>query len=333
MVSISESTAEELENIAVNNDIELDKVREKFKDRYENLQERSDWSDEKVEQFALRTTRTYALKNSRVSSDDVELLVVGGNVRNGRNGDYFNGTALVDDDPESDGGRPKLGEVIVNDDALLPDIYDGFQEVGNVVKGEFSVAEGDLDGHVRLFGVDETELEVVEPDDGTRQELIGEIRNYVPQATIADIADNLSGQTRNEDGDVYTVTSDIRRIEGDIYDGYKNPDKGNGAYTIRDETVFDEEDIVQSPVHDEENASENATPGLTCWTDPNLMDYGTESICEFFGTLSQNDDGEIQMNVHGIVPVLEEEYDGYTDNSSNEEQEQVETSNVDRTEI
>jgi len=335
MVDVTAETAESLEETAENNDVEHDLLLEKFKEKYNELQERSDWSDEKVEKMALRTARSKAVKQSRTPSSHIEMLAIGGDVREGRNGDYFNGTALVDTDPDSEEGRPQLGEIIVNEEHLLEDMYQAFSQVGNVVEGEFSVSEGDLDNHLRVFQVDNTEVEYSRPDN--REPLYNEIRELVPETDIESIADDLSGQTRSDDGDMYTISSDVRRIEGDIYDGYKNPEEGNGTYTIRDDTVFDEEDIVDSSVHNSESANENATPGLTCWTDPNKMEFGSGSVCEFIGTLTTSDDGEVMMNVDGIIPILTEEYDGYTDESSSDSatagDEQVDTSNVSRQEI
>jgi hypothetical protein len=269
-----------------------------------------------------------------VSSEEVELLTVGGEIRNSDNGDWFSGTAILDDEQSEDGGMTRLSEVVVYDEDLIDDVYNAFDQVGNVVRGDFSVSDADLGNQARVFSVDTTELDVTRPDN--RDDMVEEVKKHVDEVTIENIADNLTGQTRNDDGNLYTVNSDIRRIEGDIYDGYKNPDTGVGTYTIRDDTVFDEEDIVDSVVYDEEAANENATPGLTCWCDPNKMEFGSESVCEFFGTVTQNDDGEVTMNVHGIVPVYAEEYDGYTDQSDETPapaQEQVDTSNVDRTEI
>lgn len=340
-MEISESTADKLEDLAeraaesLDTDVTLEEVQDEFKEQHEEVSGSSEGlPDEKVERIAYRKTRTAVLSSDRMPTEDVELLTVGGEIRESDNGEWFSGTAVLDDSPDEDGGMTRLCEVVVYEGELIHEMYDGFDQVGNVVRGDFSVSDADIGNQARVFSDDGTEIDVTRPDD--RDELVEEVRDHVDEVTIENIADNLSGQTRNEDGDMYTVNSDIRRLEGDIYDGYKNPDAGNGAYTIRDDTVFDEEDIVDSSVYDEESANENATPGMTCWCDPNKMEFGSESICEFFGTVTQSDDGEVMMNVHGIVPVYVEEYDGYVDESSESSvpsQEQVDTSNVDRTEI
>jgi hypothetical protein len=338
MVEVSEDTVDSLETLAEDNDVEFDAVRETFKEKYEEVGDKAvgEVSDEKLEQLALRATRTAELSDSRVPTNGVEMLTVGGSVRNWNNGDTFVGKALVDLEPDTDEGRNFLSTVIIDgSDVSLGEVVDAFGDVGNIVSGEFSVSEAHTDKFRVLNSSEDTELNVQKPDD--RGPMIEEIRNVVPETTIRDITDNLSQTERTDDGDVYPASFgvDIRRMTVDIYDGYKNPSEGNGTYTVRDDTVFDEDDIVESPVFDSDNAGENATPGLTCWADPSMMEYGTGSVVEMFGTVSKNEDGIASMNVDGIVPIMVEgEFDGYEDNSSDEAPEREQTSsNVDRTSI
>lgn len=337
MVSVSESTADELEAIAEKKEVELDDVRETFKEKYNDLSENSQGlPDEKLEELALRTTRTATLSSDRISTEDVEMLTVGGSIREWSNGDSFVGKALVDQHPDSEEGKERLASVIVDSDHMeLTEVYDAFSEVGNIVEGNFSVSEADIEPFLVLNSGDNTTIEVTKPDD--RGPLLEEIRNAVPETSLASAAEDLSATTRDDDGDVYPANFgvDIRRIEADVYDGYKNPDTNLGIYTIRDDTLFDEEDIADSDVYDAETANENATPGMTCFGDSDDMEHGTGSVLEIYGVLQQSDDG-VQMNIDGIVPVYSEEFDGYVDSSDDEEDsgrgEAVET-NADRTQI
>jgi WD40 repeat protein len=338
MVEVTEETIEQLENIAENDDVPLEEVQEKFKQKYEEVEERSSAVDEEtIEKIALRQLRTESLAGNRVPTDEIEMLTIGGDVRETSNGDMFFGTAVVDESPNDDSSSASLGSVRIFDEDLSHEIYDAFDHVGNVVSGEFTVSEGDLQGHVEVSDGDDTEFEVHRPDD--RNPLIEEIRSYVPEVSIETIADNLTRQTRGEDGNMYQVSSDIYRIQADVYDGYKNPDTGTGIYTLRDDTVFDEEDIVESPVFDGENANENATPGLTCFFDPNKMEWGSSAIVEFFGTISKNEDGIINFSADGAVPIMpnEDGFDGYTDSEDEDEGSDIERSSgsgsVDRTQI
>lgn len=357
MVEVSETTADALEALAEDNDVPFESVRETFKDKYESVQEKASGNvgEEQLERLALRSTRTAQLADNRVSTDDVEMLTVGGSIRQWTDSDdpsysegapkdqqpkkdVFIGKALVDLEPDSDKGRNFLSSVILDstDGVDLSAAQDAFGEVGNIVSGEFSVSEAHTDTFRVLNSTEETEIEFSEPSN--RSPMIEEIREAVPETNIENITDNMSQTERNEDNaNVYPASFgvDIRRMTVDIYDGYKKPADGLGIYTVRDDTVFDDDDIVESVVFDADNANENATPGLTCFIDPSLMDYGTGAVVEMFGTISKNEDGVPTMNVDGVIPILEEDgFDGYEDNSSSDTPEREESSsNVDRTSI
>lgn len=335
-MEVSNETADKLEEFAEENELEYDDVVEQFKENYENVKEKATNVDgDYLETLALRTTRTQELAQFQQNVEGVEMLTIGGDIRNWSNGDTFVGKALVDAEP-NEPGRPYISTIIIDEgDVNLGEVMEAFDEVGNIVTGEFSVQEAHNDEFRVLNSGEDTDLNVTRPDE--RGDIIGDIREYVPETDIENVAGNLSQVERNDDGNVYPASFgvDIRRMTVDIYDGYRNPSEGNGTYTVRDDTVFDEDDIVESPVFDADNAGDNATPGLTCWIDPGKMEYGSGSVVEFFGTVSKNEDGIVSMNVDGVVPILVEgEYDGYTDESEPESPEREETSsNVDRKSI
>lgn len=335
MVEVTENTINALEQLAEKQDEDFDEVVEDFKEKYQDVEERTEGlDDDYIEELALRQFRSQLTASNRIPSEHIQMLTIGGDVINTSNGDMFIGTAVVDEDPEDDSVQTVLGAVNIYDEDIASDIYDAFSQVGNVVSGEFNVSESGFRNHVEVANTDDTEFEVHKPDD--RSELISEINEHVPETEIATIADNISAQTRSDDGDMYTVNSDLYRIRADVFDGYKNPDTGTGIYTLRDNSVFDEEDIADSPVFDAENANENATPGLTCFFDPNKMEWGSSSVVEFYGTVQKNDDGIINFSADGAVAILENEdgFDGYTDSEdeSPDRSGGTETS-VDRTQI
>lgn len=339
MVEVTESTADALESIAEKKEVEFESVRETFVDKYENVQEKAGDTvgEEQIEKLALRQTRTSQFADSGMPTEGVEMLTIGGSIRDWDSGDTFVGKALVDVEPNEDEGRNFLSTVIIDGDEVnLGTVQDAFHEVGNIVSGEFSVGDAHTDHFRVLNSSDETELHVTKPDD--RSPMVEEIREEVPEATIASITDNLTQTQRNDDGNVFPASFgvDIRRMTVDIYDGYKKPADNLGIYTVRDDTVFDDDDIVESIVFDEENTNENATPGLTCFTDPSIMDYGTGAVVEMFGTVNKNDDGVPTMNVDGIIPIMTEDgdgFDGYEDNSSDSPEREESSSNVDRKSI
>lgn len=339
-MEVSNETAEKLEEFAEGNELDYDAVVEQFKENYESASSKAENVDEDyIETLALRTTRTQELAQFQ-SVDGVEMATIGGSVREWGQGenarDVFVGKALVDVDPEED-GRDFVSTIIADSDEGVDvgAFYNAFSEVGNVVTGEFSISDGFSDEFKVLNATSDTDISVTRLDDNSG--VIDDIRNAVPETNIAEIAGNLTAEQRNDDGDVFPADFgvDIRRMTVDIYDGYKNPGGGFGMYTVRDDTVFDEDDIVESPVFDRESAGENATPGLTCFMDLADMEYGKNSVLEFFGPVSKNDDGIVQMNVDGVIPILNEgEFDGYTDNREDESPEREETSsNVDRKSI
>jgi hypothetical protein len=337
MVEVTEDTMETLQDIAGRLDEkDIEDVQETFKKKYDEISERTEGvNEERIEEFAVRQTRTQLMNANRVPSDHVEILTIGGDIRDTNNGDMFFGSGLVDENPNEDNSNTKLCSVRIFDSELASEIYTAFSEVGNVVSGEFNVSEGDLTDHAEVSDVDETSIEVTRLDD--KSAVVSEIRSKVPEVNIATIADNLSAESRGEDGNMYVVGSDLRRIEADVYDAYKNPDEGYGMYTVGDDTVFDEADFAESDVFNPDESNENATPGMTCFCDPNQMEYGSESVIEFYGTLTTNENGEVTMNVDGMIPILPTDFDGYEDSSDDDEMSEmtgnVDTSNVDRTTI
>lgn len=337
MVDISDETREDLEELADNNDEELEDVIEAFEENYENVQEKATGvSDDRLEGLALRTTRTDLLSKSRVPTEEVEIATVGGTVQNWSNGDNFVGKGIVDRNPDEDGGERVRATVIVNEDeADLVDFAEAFDDVGNIVRGDFTVDESNIDGLVQVYAQEHSDYEVIRPDD--RTDVIEAIHENVPEFSLDSIADNPTAtEVVKEDGERYNRAvafgADIRRIEADVFDSYKDPDEGNGSYTLRDDTMFDEGEFEDAPeIFDAENANENATPGLTVWADPQQVTLGSGSIAEFYGTVTQNDEGRFTMDLDAVRPIVAEDFDGY-DASQNSDDvsggEQTET-NVD----
>lgn len=337
MVEVTEETAESLQELADQHELDFDTVRDRFVEKLEVVREKSvDYSQEREESLAYRMTRTNLNKKNRVPTDEVEIATIGGSIREFSNGDSYAGKGLVDLEPNSEDGRKFISTIMFSeDDVNLYEIRDAFGRVGNIIHGEFSVSDADIDGFRILNSQEETDITLHEPDEETRAAIIKEIREHVPEFTIRTISDNLSQRVRDEDsGNLYPASFgvDVKRIEAEIYDGYKNESKGSGAYTVRDDETFDDDDIEATDVYDPDEVNENATPGLTCWTDPYLMEYGSDSIVELYGVVTIGDNGLPSMNVDGIVEIIKDgDFDGYEDDGDSGEQEVEST--VDRTSI
>lgn len=340
-MEVSNETADKLEEFSEENELDHDEVVAAFKEKYEEVEERAENVDEDyLESLALRAVRTAELAKFQ-SVEGVEMATIGGSIRewgDGQNArDVFVGKALVDTNPDED-GRKFLSTIIADaDDGVdVGAFQDAFSEVGNIVTGEFSISDGFTDRFKVLNTSEDTDISINYLDE--RSDVISDIRDAVPETSISEIADDLSATERDEDtGNIYPANFgvDIRRMTVDVYDGYKKPESNFGMYTVRDDTVFDEDDIVASPVFDRDEAGDNATPGLTCLMDLSQMKYGKESVIEVFGVVEKNQNGIVQMNVDGVIPILKEgEFDGYVDEGESGSPEREESSsNVDRKNI
>lgn len=331
-----DETREELESLAEDFEVEFEVIEAKYEENLEEVQSStSGLSDEKMESIALRFTRSSEVADNRMPTEEIEVLTIGhGGIRNWNKYDD-NGNVVGEHDVLVAYGlvekeeQPHVSVILFDeeDDIEIPFVYDVFSEMGNIVTGEFSVSESDIERHLVLNSSSATEISVQEPPN--RDAMVSEIRNVIPEFKIENIADNMSATEVSDNGDEYPVDFgvDLKMIEADIYDAYKSSDFG--IYTLRDETVFDDEDIADSPIYDEESR----TPGLTCWTDPEMMEYGNGSVCEFFGTVTQDDDGQIQMNAVAVNPIFAQDFDGTVDTTgSSDSDEEVET-DADRMEI
>ncbi len=341
MVEVTESTLEELNGIAESKGKDEEYVIEKFKENYEEAEEQTNYSGERLESFAVRITRSDITSEARIPANEVLIKTIGmsrifnwdqrdenGNVKRDGSGepltkDVLVAFGLVDQNPNEDKGREQVATVFFDetDDVSLTEAQEAFSEMGNLVTGEFSVSDGDLEKYLNVNTVESTDFDVEEPDD--REEVLSDIRGAIQETTIEDIADNLSATERNsQTGEEFAVGFgvDMRVLEGDIVDAFArdNGDSRFGIYTVRDETMFDDEDIIGSDVQPTLD-DENQTPGLTCWVDPDQMEYGSGSVCEFYGSVTQGDDGQVTMNIFGINPIFEREFDGYVDDGSEED--------------
>lgn len=333
---MNDNITEQLESIAEDLDVSLAAVKDAYQDNLNEVKNNSSGlSDEKIESIALRTTRAEQIKDNRMPTQEKEILVIGhGGIREWSNYDD-NGNqvgtreVLIAYGLVEHNDRDHVSVIIIDeeDGIEIPLAFDAFKGMGNIVTGEFSVSESDLEGKLVLNSSGSTEISVQEPPN--REAMVSEIREHIPEFTIENIADNLSATERSDNGDEYPVDFgvDLKMIEADVYDSYKRNGEF-GIYTLRDETVFDDEDVANSPVYDEDSR----TPGLTCWIDPDMMEFGTGSVGEFIGTVTQNDEGQIQMNAVNVNTLFETDFDGTVDSGTPDQDEDVETES-DRMEI
>lgn len=101
------------------------------------------------------------------------------------------------------------------------------------------------------------------------------------------------------------VGADVKRMQASIVDYFVSDDGETGAYVLQDDSIIDPRDLDQETI-----TADKRSPGLTAWmNDTTMMDYGEDSICDFYGTISAMDSGQIVMNVFGVVPIMANDID------------------------
>lgn len=276
----------------------LGKVKEKAGDAV---------GQEQIQRRAIKMVRSAAHRETRVSREveEVDILAIGhsGVQRwtdsdNGGKKDVLIAYGVVNPGPAEDGSeRPKGIGVFICDEtrgADIGNIRSAFDTLNNLT-GWFSVAESEeLPNTYVLNSTDRTRVEEAESDlsDEDKREFL---HSFVDdEAEIASIKSHLS--RTNEEGYAAEFGGDIKRIVADVVD-YNRGDGWN-TYTLIDDSVVDPSQLGGEIV------AENArSPGLTAWVPDDFMDYGPDSQCEFYGTITVGDEGQVSMNVCGIVPL------------------------------
>ena len=269
-------------------------------------------SDEQKADYAIGMIEDDQLYQDRVGSYgdemDLEILAIG-------QAGLMNNWGEDDDDvvyshgfiygPLGEDGESKAAKAVfvnkASDGVDLRAIQRMFH-AGNTMKGVYEVSESqDLDGVYRCFSCDSTDPVEQELDSlpSERSKKLDILRQAVPEAELATVHNSLTAYDP-ESGYTYDFGADLRRIEARIVDYYIPDDRSWGRYTIMDDSVT-EDDIVDSDlVDDDQNI-----PGLTVWADPDYhMEYGRKSRVEMYGSVEENDDGQIVMNLVGIVPII-----------------------------
>lgn len=260
-----------------------------------------------IQKRAVKMVRSAAHRSTRVSRsvDEVDVLAIGhsgiqrwNDNDNGGKKDVVIAYGIVKPGPDEDGNdRPMGMGVFVCDEtrgADIGNITEAFHTLNNL-KGWFSVSESDeLPNTYVLNSTDRTRVEVQDdgkPDDEKREF----IHQFVEEEAKIDSIHNYLSRT-NDSGFAAEFGGDVKRIVADIVD-YNRGDGWN-TYTLLDDSVVDPTELGEDVV------SENArSPGLTAWVPDDYMLYAPDSQCEFYGTITIGDEGQVSMNVCGVVPL------------------------------
>lgn len=303
----------ELSRIVEGTDHDMSWAWETYRKHLNELEDRNDGLTE--DQIQLHATRMveseihHASRTSYGEIQEVNILAIGhSGIQQWKKDtpderDVLIGLGLVQPPNDEDGNpRPRNIGVFVCDESEGADIGNcrsAFSKSLNMLKGWFTIRESD---ELKNDGVpvyvcrsdEETRVEEVDADvsEEERREMI---REYVPEANIANIHQHLT-QT-NDDGFPVAQGGDIRRLNATVIDWNKGD--GYNTYTLLDDSVVDPEELGEDIINERARS-----PGLTAWVPSDFHNWGLNSQLEVYGTLNRNNEGQINMNVCGIIPLI-----------------------------
>lgn len=133
------------------------------------------------------------------------------------------------------------------------------------------------------------------PDDRDKRREIVDAR--VPETTIANLADNLSGYDP-ETGYTHDFGVDLKRLgSAVVQDTYRDESKDFGVLTVVDPSVT--QDDLEGSDFVEDDAR---VPGLTVYATANQIEHGRGSIVDLYGVVRTDDNSIIKMDLVAAVP-------------------------------
>lgn len=306
----------ELEEIIAGTDKDLSWAWETYRDKLDAAEEAANGlSEEAIQKHALRTTKSSMYQGSRTSfgeTKEINILAIGhGGVRqwndrdNGGKKDVLISYGIVQPGKDESGNELPMGVGVFicdeTDGVDIGNLRTAFGETLANLTGYFTVQEseeltvgGDTPVYVMNSG-DKTRVEEAESDMDT-QEKREFIHSYLPEeANIANLHQHLSAT--NDDGYPAEFGADIKRMNATVIDFHKGD--GFNTYTLLDDSVVDPDELGSDIVSDQARS-----PGLTAWVPDEFHKWGVNSQLEVYGTLSRSDDGQITINVCGVVPLI-----------------------------
>lgn len=164
-----------------------------------------------------------------------------------------------------------------------------FREGGKVV----GIHEGS-NAYIGEIGSTDAPFETRDSDRSQeeREELV---KDHVPSAKIANVSENFSLQ---DNGYTANFGLDFKRIDNAVV--LEARISSNAArYVFQDDSFLEPEELSPDVRGDDNDI------GLAAWAEPNVADFGQESIVDVFGTISPSDDGQTTMRVYGAAPAAE----------------------------
>lgn len=302
----------QLEEMVEGTNRDLDWAKAEFEKAMDEVEERlmEDVSDDVKVELAMGVVDTDRLFSDRVGGGEemeIDILAIGqaGRIDNWGPEDksVVYGYAFIHGPLRDDGESKAARAVLINDGSTgldLGEVQRKFHAL-NTMRATYSVREAnDLKGVYQCWSTGKTNLEEVELDSlpADRDGKNGILRKAIPEVTLATLTENLSSHDPDT-GYTHDFGADLRRIRGRVVDYYIPDDRSWGRYTILDESMT-EDDVEQA----EWSGDDANIPGLTVWADPEYhMEYGRRTIADFYGTIEWGENGNIVMNLVGVVPV------------------------------
>lgn len=317
--------AQELEKIADDTEKDLSDLKEKYQDKLQQAKQNAedDLGGDAIKSFAVRMVRSEIMRQDRTNTSggstvEIPTLALGhGGVRRwGRNNpnteerDVLFAYGIVNPDGKEVGIAVFIFDE--TDGVDLGDMQAKFRPL-NELKVWSSLDEGDLKATgdpeptpiYVCWSNDQTKADEGDFDDlpsskdGKRKVINNQIQDEV---TLETLSEGLSVS----DSDDFSHEGDLKRISGYVVDHYQGTSKNDnpfGIYNILDDTIVDPNDLGE-----EITGGDDRNAGLTAWTQPDMMEFGNDSQCDFYGTITREDSGDnkgqVQMNVVGIVPYI-----------------------------
>lgn len=311
---VEDAIRDDLRQLVAESGKDLQWAVNKYEEAISDIQNRTleSLTEQQEREHALGMVETKVIRDSSIGSSGeemtLEVLAIG---QGGRMDDWGKDNdsvvysyGFIYGPIGDDGGNEAGRAVFVNkasDGMDLSDVQRKFH-ANNTMKATYEVSESrDLDGVYRCFTSEATKLVEQELDSlpSDRDEKNRVLREAVPEATLATLHDDMSAYDP-ETGYTYDFGADLRRIEGKVADYYVADDGSWGRYTLMDDSVTADDIVDTDIVGDDQNV-----PGLTVWADPDYhMEYGVNTRADFYGTVEEGSNGNLVMNLVGVVPII-----------------------------
>jgi len=301
---MNEEIETKLAQIVANKSEDLDWAKSIYNEKLTEIGGRDAEGDqlEMLQNHAVRLVKSEVNKGERVTGDVEKLNVVAighGGIRNWSSDNGGTREVLLTFGVVKPEDKPMGLGVFINDEEEGVDIYNIKEKFDtlNEIEAYYTVGQADeLPNTYILNSTDETRVDVKDESEAASEDKRRSLlQEHTQEAKLDSVKDYLSAT--NADGYSVAFGADVKRMNATIVDAV---DLDNTSiYTILDDTVID-----PSELDDDVRDDRAQTPGMTAWCPKDMMKYGVNSQVEVYGSISTMDDGQVAMNIYGIVPLI-----------------------------